>query len=102
MDDTENSKFEERLAKEIEDAKYEKWKSQKLGHSITPRKTVPNSKMKRGSVVCFIGLAFWIIFGNTAFSTLTDIIGLILVAGGLVVYSLGIKENNAKRRDLGI
>ena len=102
IDDNEKAIFEERLAKEIEEAKYAKWKSEQLGHSITPKKGFSNAKMKVGAWVAFTGGMVLLAFTDTVFSTVTDVLGFLIVIIGLGVLFAGMKEDNDKRKNLGI
>ena len=102
LDDEQKEKFEERLAKEIEDAKYAKWKSEQFSHSITPKKFTPNSKVRVGTWITFAGAMILIAFGNTLYATLTDPLGLIITVVGLGILFTGLAEERKKRKEMGI
>jgi hypothetical protein len=99
INDEEKAKFEERLAKEIEDAKYAKWKSEQVNHSITPIKKISNDVLRRGSWIAIGGAGITIVFSDYV---VLEALGLIVCFIGLVMTYTGMAIERKRRKDMGI
>lgn len=94
----EEKRFRERLEKEIEDARYAKWKKEVMGHEVTPTKSPANKNVRVGSWTSIIGALITLILGNS----LLSFIGLIICFIGLVYLYMGLYQERKRRRNLGI
>jgi hypothetical protein len=99
INDDEKAKFEERLAKEIEEAKYAKWKSEQLNHSIAPSKKVSNDVLRRGVWVCCAGGFSTFVFSGFV---VVEVIGLIVGFVGLIMVFSGMATERKRRNEMGI
>lgn len=99
LDDEQKKIFEERLAKEIEDAKYAKWKSEQVNHSVAPTKKIANDVLRRGSWIAIGGAGITIVF--TDYVVLAAI-GLIVCFVGLIMTYTGIAIERKRRKEMGI
>ena len=99
INDEEKAKFEERLAKEIEDAKYAKWKSEQVNHSITPTKKISNDVLRRGSWIAIGGAGITIVFSDYV---VLAALGLLVCFVGLIMTYTGIAIERKGRKEMGI
>ena len=99
IDDDEKARFEARLAKEIEDAKYAKWKSEQVNHSISPTKKISNDVLRRGSWIAIGGAGVTFVFSDYV---VMEALGLIICFVGLIMTYTGIVIERKRRKDMGI
>lgn len=97
-DEEQEKLFEERLAREIEEARYAKWKLEKLNHSVTPTKSPANKNIRYGSMVAILGALITIVFSTGLLAAL----GLIICFAGLVPTYIGIFQEKKRRKEMGI
>ena len=99
IDDEEKARFEERLAKEIDDAKYAKWKSEQVNHSISPTKKISNDVLRRGSWIAIGGAGIAIVFSDYV---VLEALGMIVCFLGLIMTYTGIAIERKRRKEMGI
>ena len=99
VNDDEKARFEERLAKEFEDAKYAKWKSEQVNHSLTPTKKISNVVLRRGSLIAIGGAGITFVFNGYV---VLEALGLITCFVGLVMVFYGQSVERKRRNEKGI
>ena len=99
INDDEKARFEERLSKEIEDAKYAKWKSEQVNHSVAPTKKISNDVLRRGTWIAIGGAGISIVFSDYV---VLEAVGLIVCFIGLIMTYTGIAIERKRRKEMGI
>jgi hypothetical protein len=99
LDDEQKKIFEERLAKEIEDAKYAKWKSEQVNHSVAPSKKIANDVLRRGTWISIGGAVITLAFSDYV---VAEVVGLIVCFFGLIMLYSGLAIEHKRRKEMGI
>lgn len=91
-------RFQQRLEQELEEARYAKWKKEKLGYDVAPTKSPANPNIRRGAWTAISGGILTIAMEGT----ILEWVGLLVVSIGIVPLYLGLFQEKKRRDRAGI